>query len=203
METAQEYSSSYTLTGAKKEQACELATLIDMAGEGIPSYLWSAFPTENMSPLETGRDRARRESGGFSYKNALVVEEASGVAGMLLGYIIEKPNSERDIKEAPDYLRPLLELENRAVDSYYINAIAVFQEHRQKGYGMALLKKAEELARGQGARELSIIVSQKNERAQRLYRKAGFQKRSAVRVVDLPSRKLDGDWELMAKGILH
>ena len=49
-------------------------------------------------------------------------------------------------------LRPiaaLLELEEIPVDSYYVNIIAVYPQHRRSGAGAALMRDAERLARVQ------------------------------------------------------
>src|SRR5690606_18738928 len=59
---------------AAKSDASALAVLVDIAGEGMPSFLWSALAAPGQSPLEVGRERAQRETGGFSYRNATVAE---------------------------------------------------------------------------------------------------------------------------------
>lgn len=58
---------------ALKENATDLAFLINLAGEGIPRYLWSEMAEDGQDPMEVGRSRASREEGGFSYTNARVI----------------------------------------------------------------------------------------------------------------------------------
>ena len=59
---------------ATKADAATLAVLVDIAGEGMPSFMWSTLKVPGQSVLEFGRDRARRDTGGFSYKNAVIAE---------------------------------------------------------------------------------------------------------------------------------
>ena len=57
---------------ASIDQAADLAHLINLAGEGIPHYLWSDMAEEGEDPMAVGARRAAREEGGFSYRNARV-----------------------------------------------------------------------------------------------------------------------------------
>ena len=59
---------------ATKADAATLAVLVDIAGEGMPSFMWSTLKVPGQSVLEFGRDRARRDTGSFSYKNAVIAE---------------------------------------------------------------------------------------------------------------------------------
>ena len=49
-----------TLFPATKEHAPALAYLINLAGEGIPAYLWQSQAKNGESPLEVGIRRAAR-----------------------------------------------------------------------------------------------------------------------------------------------
>jgi hypothetical protein len=59
---------------ARTEDAGALAELIDRAGEGLPYRLWSRAASPGQDPLEIGRQRAGRTEGGFSFRNAVVLE---------------------------------------------------------------------------------------------------------------------------------
>ena len=63
-----------TFRPATKADASALAVLVDIAGEGLPAHLWSTLKVPGQSILEVGRERASREEGGFSYRNAVVAE---------------------------------------------------------------------------------------------------------------------------------
>jgi hypothetical protein len=124
---------AYTnVRSATPENATDLAKLIDIAGEGIPNWLWANSSDEKNSPLSIGADRARRTSGGFSFTNAVVAGQNSDVTGMLLGYpILEAPDD--DPNDLPAPIAPFVQLEKHSVGTWYVNALAVFAEHRGKG----------------------------------------------------------------------
>lgn len=69
------------IRNATKEDAEALAYLINLAGEGIPEYFWKTMAAEGESPLAVGANRAMRDEGNFSYKNAKVCIENAQVAG--------------------------------------------------------------------------------------------------------------------------
>ena len=61
------------------------------------------------------------------------------------------------------------------VDYAYISDLVVLPSHRGRGYGTALLQKAEEFARLQGMTMLKIQVLVKNQQATSVYLHAGFR----------------------------
>ena len=74
---------------ANPTDATAMTELVNIAEEGLPLYLWSNMAVEGQSPWDVGRERARRKSGEFSYKNTIVREEAGKVAALLVGYSLE------------------------------------------------------------------------------------------------------------------
>ena len=72
------------LRPARKADAAALAILVDIAGEGMPSYMWSRMREPGQSGFEVGRARAAREEGGFSYRNATVAETGGEVAASMI-----------------------------------------------------------------------------------------------------------------------
>ena len=187
---------------AEKREASDLAILIDAASHGIASYVWQGLRNGEASLFEVGRKRAMREEGGFSYRNAQVLEADGCLAGMIIGYTLDDPYDVGDLNDTPEEFRPLIELEAVAPGSWYVNVLAVFEEHRGKGYGRKLLAKGEEIARAAGARELSIIVEDDNHVAFGLYQNVGYRERARRPVVPFPTRHLTSDeWVLLAKDI--
>lgn len=161
------------IRAAKVMDAEPLAQLIDLAGEGIPNWLWSQACREDQTPLEIGTERAKRTSGGFSYTNALVVTEGDKPIGMVLSYAItEAPEEDPDDLPAP--IAPFVALEKHSVGTWYINALAVFPDAQNQGLGSQLLSAAEDLAKANGYAEMSIQVYGQNTGAVRLYEKLGF-----------------------------
>ncbi|HEX8375585.1 MAG TPA: GNAT family N-acetyltransferase [Geminicoccaceae bacterium] len=159
---------------ATPDDAHALAELIDMAGEGLPSYLWARMAEPGEGVWDVGRRRARREEGSFSYRNAVVVEVAGRVVACLVGYPLPDQPEPIDHGSMPAMFVPLQELENTAPGTWYVNVLATYPEHRGRGHGTALLRLAEELATRSGSKGLSIIVSDANGAARRLYERCGY-----------------------------
>ena len=159
---------------AESSDAESLAKLINLAGECIPNWLWTRACVEGQTPLEIGIERAKRKSGGFSYKNALVAEASGTPIGMVLSYpITEAPTENPDDLPAP--IAPFVALEKLSVNTWFINALAVFAEAQSQGVGSQLLAAAENLARTNGFNKMSIQVYAQNTGAVRLYARHGYK----------------------------
>ena len=156
---------------------------------------------EGESAMETGKKRAAREEGGFSYVNATIAEEDGNIMGMVLDYLQSDPYDTDGMQDMPDVIRPLLELEAMEPGSWYINAIATYEKYRGRGVASALLAVSEQAAVQAGACRLSIIVAANNRAACNLYRKRGYTDKAARTIVPYPGCLYDGDWLLMVKDV--
>jgi len=184
---------------ATADDADALATFINMAGEGLPFYLWSKMARPGEDPWAVGRRRAQRTEGGFSYKNAVVAEVDGRVAAGLIGYPLPETPEAIDRDATPPIFVPLLDLENLVPGTWYLNVMATDPDYRGQGYGARLLDIAEQLAAGSGSAGLSLIVLDANTGARRLYERAGYR-----RVADRPVVKDDWacrgeNWVLLVK----
>ena len=186
---------------ATKADAASLAVLVDIAGEGLPAYLWSTLKASGQSILEIGRERALREEGGFSYRNAVVVEVDGEIAAALIGYPLDDPYELGDLAEVPEIVRPLVRLESKVPGSWYVNVLATFPEFRRQGLGLRLLQWAEARARSSGATALSVIVADGNDRAKRLYAHAGYEPAATEPLFPFPGCPHEGHWVLMVKDL--
>ncbi len=187
---------------ARKTDASDMVALIDIAGYGAPSWVWQGMRQGEPSVLEVGRKRAMREEGGFSYRNAQMFEVESTIAGMIIGYALDDPYDTGDLTKINEVFRPLIELESQAPGSWYVNVLAVFDEHRGKGYGRQLLQAGEETARQAGATQLSIIVESSNTAARRLYENAGYSELARRPFIPFPGSHTGSDeWVLLTKDI--
>lgn len=191
----------HTTRLAKPDDAEDLARLIDIAGEGIPSWLWAKSADVGQSPLDFGISRARRETGGFSYKNALIAERSGDVLGMVLSYPIDAAAAE-DADDLPPPIAPFVVLEAQSVGTWYVNALAVRAGAQGGGIGCALLEAAEEQAAEAGYSKLSIQVYAQNTGAVRLYHRLGFKTVSRSPVLMHPCQPYyTGDVLLLLKPI--
>jgi ribosomal protein S18 acetylase RimI-like enzyme len=183
------------------EDAALLAELVNYAGEGLPLYLWTNLAGPDETAWDVGRRRAAREDGSFSYRNATIIESNGTAAGCLIGYeITDAP--EPIPGDMPAMFVPLQELENLAPGTWYVNVLAVSPEYRRGGLGTELLALADEKARTLGKRGLSVIVSDANANAQRLYERCGYRE-VAKRKMIKDAWKNDGQfWILMTKPLV-
>jgi ribosomal protein S18 acetylase RimI-like enzyme len=187
---------------ATKADASALAVLVDIAGEGMPAYMWSTLASPGQSLFEVGRERAAREAGGFSYRNAVVADIDGEIAASLVGYRLDDPyDLDGSLADTPDLVRPLVRLEAKAPGSWYVNVLATFPEFRRQGIGAKLLAIAEKKAREQGAPGLSVIVGSWNQDAGRLYAGAGYHVLAREQAMLFPGCSHEGDWMLMVRSL--
>lgn len=183
---------------AVRADAPVLAELVNHAGEGIPLYLWDKLREPGETAWDVGRRRAARDDGAFSYRNAVIIEHAGSAAGCLIGYeIAERP--EPIPADFPAMFRPLQELENLAPGTWYVNVLAVLPAFRSLGLGTKLLQRAQETARAGGLRGLSIIVSDANHGARRLYERVGYREAARRPMVKEDWVNEGRDWVLLTK----
>ncbi|WP_340115892.1 GNAT family N-acetyltransferase [Pelagibius sp. 7325] len=159
---------------ATPADAAVLAELVNHAGESLPLYLWDKMKEPGETAWDVGLRRAARDEGAFSYRNAVMIEHDGRAAGALIGYgIADEP--EPVAADIPPMFRPLQELENLATGTWYVNVLAVLPAFRNLGLGGRLLTVAEEIGRADGKTGMSIIVSDANAGARRLYERLGYR----------------------------
>ena len=194
-------SQDYTTRAANPGDAKALALHIDIAGEGIPSWLWAQSADDSQSPIDVGIDRARRDTGGFSYRTAFVVERAGQVLGMALSYPIDNA-PDTDTSALPTPIVPFIELEAQSVGTWYVNALAARAGSRGVGVGSHLMADVEHRARKAGYGTLSIQVYAQNIGAVRLYQRLGFKTVGQAPVLQHPCQPYyTGDVLLLTKQI--
>jgi ribosomal protein S18 acetylase RimI-like enzyme len=186
---------------ARLSDAAALAVLVDIAGEGGPNYMWRELAAPGQSALEVGRDRACREDGGFSYRNATLAEFGDEIAACLIGYPLDDPYDLTGLDEMPDFVRPLVRLEAEAPGSWYVNVLATYPEFRGHGLGTKLLEIAEAKGSEAQAPAMSVVVGSWNEGAARLYARAGYREAARERAVLPPTLPHEGDWVLMLRSL--
>lgn len=175
---------------AQASDAAHLVRFINMAADDLPLHFWRKSVGPAGDPVAYGLERAARETGSFSYRNAWLAEVEGEVAACLLGYPAE--DSPGPIApDTPPIFVPLLELEALAPGSWYLNVLATYPQFRGQGIGRALLAHAEEVARRGGHRAISLIAADSHRDALRLYAAAGFREVARRAVVK-------GDWAVDA-----
>ncbi len=181
------------------KDATALAQLINYAGEGLPLYLWDKWKEDGETAWDVGRKRAMREQGGFSYRNAVVAEVDGRCVACLIGYPQSAEPEPIDYASTPPMFVPLQELEDLAPASWYVNVLAAEPDYRGKGLGTKLLGIADELAAACGTSSLSLIVSDANADAHRLYLRCGYREAGARPKVKEGWKNDGHTWILLTK----
>lgn len=189
------------LRKANPGDAPALAVLMNEAGEGIPKYLWAQSVDHGGDVMALGAARVAREQGDFSYRNMYVAEIDGAVAGMLLSYPLPDPYVLDGLETYPEVVRPLVRLEALAAGSWYINAIAAGGHWRGQGIGTRLMALGQVLALQARISTLSLIVSEHNTGAMRLYRRLNFEPVARQPVVPAQGLPSEGDWLLMTRRV--
>jgi ribosomal protein S18 acetylase RimI-like enzyme len=184
---------------ARPGDAPALAELINFAGEGLPLYLWSNMAQAGESAWEVGRRRALREVGSFSYRNAVVAEADGRTVASLVGYALPDAPEPIDYDQTPPMFVPLQELENLAPRTWYVNVLATYPQYRGQGHGARLLDIADRLAAATSSIGLSIIVSDGNAGARRLYERCGYRELAMRPMVKERWENPGENWVLLVK----
>ncbi len=183
---------------ATPDDAGTLAELVQFASEGLALYLWTQIAGAGHDPWNIGRERVRSESYGVSYKNAIIAELSGQPTSALISYSLrDRPEAVSD--ELPAVLVPLHELMNHAPDTWYVHALAAYPSYRGRGQGSALLAVADKLAAAAGITGLSLIVSDTNVSARKLYERCGYREAAHREMVKEHWPHPGTNWVLMRK----
>jgi ribosomal protein S18 acetylase RimI-like enzyme len=185
---------------AEAADAAHLVRFINMAADDLPLHFWKKSVGPEGDPWAWGRERAARDSGNFSYRNAWLAEAGGEVAACLLGYPADPVPAAID-PDTPPVFVPLLELEALAPGSWYLNVLATYEGFRGRGLGRALLAHAEAAARAAGCPEISLIAADTHADALRLYRGQGYAERARRPVVRGDWQVAASDWILFTKAL--
>lgn len=175
---------------ARASDAAHLVRFINMAADDLPLHFWRKTVGPEGDPWALGQERAARETGNFSYRNAWLAEVDGAVGACLLGYAAEETPGPID-PDTPPIFVPLLELEALAPGSWYLNVLATYAAFRGKGLGSALLAQADAIAAASGHHSISLIAADTHQDALRLYSAKGFRQIARRPVVK-------GDWAVDA-----
>lgn len=184
---------------ATVDDAPAMAELVNMAGEGLPCYFWSSLTEAGETARDVGISRARRDNGSFSYRNTIVRDENGSVVACLIGYPLEDDPEPTDYTTIPAMFVPLQQLEDEVPGTWYVNVLATVPAYRGRGYGRELLGIAEQLAVATGKSGLSVIVSDANTGARRLYEKLGYREHARRAMVKNGWDNPATEWVLLVK----
>jgi len=178
-----------------------IAELALMAGDGIPGWFWAQIARPGEDIIDAGARSAASEQGNFSYRNTRIATVDRNIAGMLLAYRLPDADDAEDLNALPEFIRPVVELEQCVPGSYYINMIATYPRFRNRSIGTALMGLVDGLARHAGCTLSSLEVFEENEGALRLYRRLGYTPIERRPVVPHESHPHTGDIMLLTREV--
>ena len=125
----------------------------------------------------------------MSFENAVFAERSGRIAGMASGYTSQQHglSSDEPLRRAAGFrmvrMAALLKLGGglkRFIDTvpngdYYLQAVAVDDQHRGAGIGSTLLDYSEDRARVAGCTRIVLDAMEKNAGARRLYERRGME----------------------------
>jgi len=188
-------------TGIESD-ATSLALLFDAAGRRIVSYFWSLYAAEGQSFFEFGRENIRTNDEGKSFhKNWQIAELDNKLLGAFFGFRVPDPYPEISYDEEPEWWVPFLELEKSAAGSWLLQAISVLPEYRGQGHAHALLSKAEEVAKDNGANKITLQVEAINQIAVKTYTSNGYTELARRELIPFPFSQDTGYIILMEKNL--
>ncbi len=167
----------------RREDAAVVARLNNAASGGLLLHHWQEKAGAEGDPWDIGRLRqiGRLEDGQIM----VVVDRGEGAEAVLLGNPIGPEPS--DLAGAGIY-RPVLELQNLVLGSWYLNDLATLESARRQGHARRLLDAAEAIARAGGHDLICLVVSDAHVPARALYAAYGYTE-SARRPI------LKGGWD--------
>lgn len=152
-----------------------IAELGLMAGEGIPAYFWEQTTKPGQDILDVGALNAASETENFSYRNVHIAMLDGRIAGMMLAYRLPDADTSENLEDYPEFIRPLIELEQCVPGSFYINMLATYPEFRNRSVGTSLMACVDRLAVEAGCHMSSVEVFEENAGAFRLYERLGYR----------------------------
>jgi ribosomal protein S18 acetylase RimI-like enzyme len=185
---------------AMSEDAGTLAEFANFASEGLGIYLWSKMAGDGGDPWSIGREHVRNETGNLSYRNAVIAELAGRPASGLISFPL-RDKLEPISDKLPAMFVPLRELMNLALDTWYVHVLAAYPEYRGQGQGSALLALADKFAASDGKSGLSLIVTDTNLGARRLYESRGYREAAKRKMVKERWKHPGVNWVLMRKDL--
>lgn len=151
-----------------------------MAADGqSEDEIWAGLAADGQVVDRIAHQRMQKKLAQAPAGTALIAELDGRVAG---GVITNDIGADPEVigPDMPAMLVPLSELENLALRTHYVNAMAVFDGCRGQGVATALLDR---VGRNAGPAGMSLIVSDANLAARRLYERLGYRETARRRLV--------------------
>lgn len=174
----------------------DIAILDDMAGRGLPLWLWQCAvergDTDNA--LEWGRSTYTGDVGKAVWPEIIIGEVDNEVAGMVWAYKMTRERANKVLDEP--IFKPIGALREQTIGTFYIDAIAVYKRFRGKGIARQLMKCAYEQAKDL---PITLIAADDNTNAIGLYQSEKFTETARETFVPYAPSNKTQNWLLMTQ----
>jgi ribosomal protein S18 acetylase RimI-like enzyme len=164
----------FTIRPARRGDAADMVVLDDIAGSGLPSFLWrkAVEADRSSNAMIFAREQMMRRNAANGWLNCRIAQCGDDVAGLAISYPLSTVATE-ETRIAP--LAPILSLMRMASGTWYLDALAVYPEQRRRHIGSRLLENVFERAVREGEmKEVSLVLRSDNEAGARFYERFGF-----------------------------
>lgn len=173
----------------KKEDSLRIAELDNIASDGAIEFLFHDL-IPNMTPVQIVASNLNSDSYPHSYRSVIVAEYDETIIGMSLSF----PGKYHKITNGMEKFFPHDRIDHfrhffsaPVEDSYYLDALCVDKDFRNRGIGSKLIELTKSKALSEGYNSLCLLVFKENTNAQNVYKKNGFE---VIDRVELLSHKL-------------
>ena len=174
METS---SSEVQYRNGRQEDCAAMAELIRMAAGGTVDFLFRDL-VAGLSPVAVVAQNLAKNHYPHGYAQTIVATRAGMVAGMALSFPARCHRITEEMERffPADRMAHMREFFSARVEnSWFLDALGVFADHRRQGIGRGLIERVRSRAAADGYRQLSLIVFADNGPALSLYAAAGFR----------------------------
>ena len=166
-----------TYRSGRKEDCPKLAEFVYIASDGVVEYLFRDL-LDGVSPVEMVAHNLAKDSGYYTYTNAIVAQDGPNIVGAAFSY----PSRYHVISDEMRNFFPegrLVHLQQvlggSIEDSLYLDTLCVEENYRGNGIGAELISLTLRKAVEEGFNAVSLIALADNTDAHRLYFRCGFE----------------------------
>lgn len=173
----------------KEEDSLRIAELDNIASDGAIEFLFHDLIAD-MTPVQIVASNLESDSYPYSYRSVIVSEYDESIIGMSLSFPGKYHRITDEMKNffPHDRINHFKHFFSAPVgDSYFLDALCVDENFRNRGIGSKLIELTKNKARNEGYNSLCLVVFKDNTNAQNVYKKNGFE---AIDWIELPSHKL-------------
>ena len=156
---------------ANLSDAKHFVRVFELASRGLAQHLWAIAAGPDGDVASVAEERMRSKLKASDPNTVFVAEIDDRFVGGVMTFVVGDEPEELDPTWDPA-ITALVELENRALGTHYVNALAVLPEFQGRGIGRALLQKVEEVS---PVEQMSLTVEDMNVGAKSLYESEGYK----------------------------